>query len=325
LRNYFALLPCGNVQKRQNRCRSNTEIGLVEKRVQKIFNYDRETAIAMIRQFKSLTVSAKSSGAVNLTSSDSLTVDSAVYLVEGTLNYDFDFVDDSTFSRDSKVFEFVQSIPFDASSQKIQATALQALYNEFADSNIATKVNSNDRVRVVDIEVILTSTNVSFKAITFLQFGTFNTVCPPISQNTNPKTNSSAQIHQSQLQACMFSNPCNTMAYYYTNVQQQLFFNYLNSYPTELWYNYYSPSTGPYYYNGNDMSVITPAALTNFIANSASLITTNKPSTFHYMTAVQTNFFYSNNTSSPGFGAINRSWWEMLVTYAVPLYIITPC
>lgn len=105
------------------------------KHTQKAYTFDKETSINMIKTFKSQAEEVKKptqlSRSSSLSSSDSLSLDSALYLIEAALNYDFDFNDQYTFTRNTTISEFDETVSCNANNTKIKTSDLATAYNNF--------------------------------------------------------------------------------------------------------------------------------------------------------------------------------------------------
>ena len=252
-----------------------------------------------------------------LSSSDSLSLDSAQFLIEATLNYDFDYNDQYTFLRDSKSYEFASNLNYSSGTSKIKTSELEQAYNLFHDS-IVTKIDASNKVSVVDISVgVVAGGTIVFKANPIIQ----------IHSNTNPGTWNCSTYGgfsnaigadptplEKQLKYCNFINPYNCYTYFLTNVTTI----YYEHTPSPLATNgIYRRSWN---FNGAtwDLTNIPVAYLWNYANDCTSYVNANTPSiTGVKITNVMVHYYPTLNSA----GTLDDSKWQLQVQFGVPINI----
>ncbi len=258
------------------------------KHTQKVYTFDKETLISMIKTFESQAEEVKKptqlSRSSSLSSSDSLSLDSALYLIEAALNYDFDFNDQYTFTRNTDFSEFDQTVSCNANNTKIKTSDLATAYNNF-HSSVNALITSDKKVRLIDIQVDVTQIgNLGFRAQSYFQFG-FGTNPSYNCTNYNGMAgsldaNNGYQLLENQLKFCNYSNPINCYKVFVTNVTSAIFQQptliAFGTIPTNNIYrqDWFTSQGAP---NPVDLTPIPNNTMNNYVTDCTSFINTNTP------------------------------------------------
>lgn len=282
-----------------------------------------------IKEFK--TLAQRGNVSSKTLSNQNLPIDSAIWLIENTLNYDFDSNTSGNPLSDSTGYEITLS-----NSDTISVTQLSSAYNYFYNY-IYQKTTQNKLIKVIDVYAHINSGKLIISSsIIFTENPAGNktegicdpytnitarwsypyTSTPPFMYCTNyPTNNDGPTLCNIKLNCYTYHPPCNP--YFYTNVVTYLFDNMNNTYPNALFY---------YFSNSGAASVVcnppllTDVQLNTYINGCKILGISNIPSTPGY---VITN--YSVNATlqilppaAPYSSGYSILWWYLNVTYAIP-------
>ena len=255
--------------------------------VQKMYDIDTEHTTEIIKKFKSKFLT--SNNFRNTENSNSLALDSSIWLLEAALNYDFDF---------PKTIEIGYK---DSLKYRVSTISNSVISSDFGTTYIALanllsqKINSTTKIQVIDI----TAKNEGDSILYFCDITLFHTTngqkiatpCDPFTSEIaspslypttsgaysnfflncsgNPTLDGPSQV-EIKLNSCSFPSCSN--GYYYTNVVSRQFWGY--QYPQYL-YNKTIYSYSDYCLNANKQ--ITATDLNRFKNGSNYLATTYKP------------------------------------------------
>lgn len=312
-----------NVQK------DNAVITNNQKVKQLILKVEPALLTSKIKEFK--TLAQRSNISSKTMSNQNLPIDSAIWLLENTLNYDFDSNTSGNPLSDSTGYEITLS-----NSDTISATQLSSAYNYFYNY-IYQKITQNKLIKIIDVYAhinsgkLIISSNIIFTENTAgnktegvcdpysnitARWSLPLTNTPPFTYCTNYSTNNDGPtLCNIKLNCTQYNPPCNP--YFYTNVVTLLFDNMSNHYPNALFYYYIS--------NGSPSNVCNPPALTdvqlnNYINGCKTLGIFNVPTSpsGYIITNYSVNATMYVNPPVPPSGGYTILWWYLNVTYAIP-------
>ncbi len=267
------------------------------------------------------------------TASQIVPIDSALWLLEAALNYDFNqMTNNSTYSDSTSV-----SIQL-SDTTNITLTDLTIAYSSLFNY-ISQKTQQNKLIKIIDIYSYLNETNnLTISAnIILCENNSGNkteNVCDPYSgirarwslplTNTPPffyctnytTNNDGPTLCNNKLNCYQFNPPC--YPYYYTNVITLNFDNVNNNFSNALFYDLYG--------TGSPQNVCLPPELMDFQLNNyingcrnlgISNIPTNPPGYVITNYSVSATFYIL--PPSPGGGGYTKLWWKLDVTYGIPI------
>ncbi|GAB4208994.1 MAG: hypothetical protein Fur0023_21000 [Bacteroidia bacterium] len=295
---------------------------------QKIIVAPHTLIVGKIKEFKNN--KNKNVALYKTSSAPNISADSALWLLESALNYDFDVnTTDYNYLNDSTGYIISLS-----GGDSITLSDLNVVYAYF-NSYIAGKINSNKLVKIIDVYAYKSNNQITISAsIVFSETTTGNrteSVCDPYSNitarwsypltNTPPFTyctnyttnNDGPTLCNIKLNCTQYNPPCNP--YFFTNVVTYTFDNMTNQYPNALFY-----FTGPGSFNVVcTVPVLTDVQLNNYINGCKTLAISNIPSTPGYIiTNYSVNATMYVQPPNPPHGGYSILWWYLKVTYAIP-------
>lgn len=254
--------------------------------VQKMYDIDTEHTTEIIKKFKSKFLTANSFR--NTENSNSLALDSSIWLLEATLNYDFD-------SPKTTEIGYKDSLTFTAPivSSSIISSDFGTTYIALANL-LSQKVNSTTKIQVIDItaksegdsilyfcDITLFHTTNGQKIATPCDPFTSEIASPGLYPTTygysnfflncsgNPTLDGPTAV-EIKLNSCSFPSCSN--GYYYTNVVSKSFGGY-----SDQLYLYYKVISSYSDYCLNTNKQITAYDLNRFKNGCNTLASTNKP------------------------------------------------
>ncbi len=286
--------------------------------------------IAAIQNFKSKSGSAAREQQA-LGGSDSLSIDEAVWLVEATLNSDFDQPYDQEEMLDNAV---EHEIP--VSNGMIASSDLDALYHQVHDE-ITAWIGGGKKVIIIDVTPPTNSGSSYRMKINFWGINTRRILCgvpitdPALWCTTDVPFNNicsggnypiidASKVVETQLYCNrpVVSCPQGAYRYFFANVILQTFNNnpmpssFFPAFPTELFSNTVPVSQ---HCNYNDF-VLSPTQQSGYVQPCMNMITTNPPNGISTVPAV---FVMSGHSQLNLQMAFWRHWWNVTVTYGQPI------
>ncbi|PBQ32706.1 hypothetical protein CNR22_13290 [Sphingobacteriaceae bacterium] len=272
-----------------------------------------------ITKFKGQTAISNEANS-KLISADSIPLDSSVWVVEATLNYDFDHITANANKSVYRYKTFELSVPLKG-DLNIDSDVIEDLYDQIGDT-INGFLGVNDRIKIIDISASVNSsgTQATIKTYAISYLLNFSYLCSPLSPgNTITKSNNlfsciatidGSALFENQVNTCYFYLPYNCARNFFTDVQSLIFWGY--DYPSCLYYNTFGPATY------NDCNPISYNGINNFASNTNVLCNTNKPNFGH----IPTHAFvlWWPHYSGVSAGAIDEAYWMLQTTYGVPYY-----
>ncbi len=317
---------------------------------QKFYPVNRNSALLLIKNLRgSLSQQDESKVQGRLIEDPTVHVDSALFVLEMALNYDFDYQfsnnDTSVIDKIVEISDF--TIPIDVDMNHVQSDDLEGVYDELK-TQIDYLINNGNgrRVRVVDIESYISGGEVTFQARTetFFPWKITTVQC---NQITNASANYFASsagdgvvaltlypfaklVMNKYLDWCAFPpSYCPSTSTFYSNITTTIFDNSTNLYSGTLYYQTIACSATNHKYNDN--TVLTKSQVDNYLTSCATAATNALPSTSHKVISpiiddicLNCMDFTRPTTCPTPIGvypaaAIYRVSWEFRVTYGIAI------
>ncbi len=252
-----------------------------------------------------------------------LPLDSAVWIVEAALNFNFDREKNRGVTSDTKVDSVVMTNPVTLSTEgKLSPGEVADVYNFFKNYCIGINTNSpHRRIRIIDV---IASTSNDGRVAYFSSFVAIaNKPVSPLPGHCNPYTNQTAMWSYLFTQSCnplttndgptlvmnrlhcqiLNSQACYGGYLYYTNVTTAFFNNSSNTYPSAL----YHLSSAPLC----NMTTLTGTQLNGYVQGCQNIAIANLPP--------GPNIIAGNYYIQPAvFAPFSLNWWNLSITYGKP-------
>lgn len=277
-----------------------------------------EQAMKLIENFKTgIKPQNNALSQERLVEADSIQLDSSIFIVEATLNYDFDYNDaDTSFNTllaDTSEF----TIPITKQNLKVNSDDLEGAYlqlHQYIESLIGDRV----RVSVIDLEAFVSNNQVYYRAVIIRNYY-WQTVkdCTPFQQSEYADevchANSAVSKIEYKLLNCNYV-PCPST--WYSNVTSFGINNYsnLSTLNNILYFN--SPLTNA---NQNfcDYTMLSINQLNSYVTNIYNYLNGVKPVGSNVVSLDLWSLVSPNNPIGPTYA---WSYWGINVTFGQPSY-----
>lgn len=300
---------------------------------QKMFPVTGAEALKIVKKFKHLDENNPNAAQARLIEADSVLIDSATFVVEATLNYDFDYsvTGDEVAFEDLPEVTTAFTIPKSRLNNKISTNDLEAVYEEIT-TFINTQIDSTKKVAIVDIEAYEVGSNqVTFKAIpriiTLLTVAPYQCFVNPtsgyasVTSNLTPLASSAINFYLRNcvypLTGCQGSFYTNAIGFSFDNINNN------TAYSSALYYNYFpSPPVQPITWT--DLAILSAAQVSTMRTNCVTLVQGNLALLSPQHTVVVANLndafiFNPNVPPSTIPNGLNKTYWSLTGTYGIPV------
>lgn len=317
---------------------------------QKFYPVNRNSALLLIKNLRgSLSQQDESKVQGRLIEDPTVHVDSALFVLEMALNYDFDYQfsnnDTSIIDKQIDISDF--TIPIDVDLNHVQSDDLEDVYTELK-LHIENLINNGNglRVRVVDVESFISGSEVTFHARTqtFFPWKITSVQCNTITNaNANyfasPVGDGSAvltlypfakTVMNKYLDWCAFPpSYCPNTSTFYSNITTITFTNNTNQYSSALYHFQWYCSTNQAIYHDN--TILTKSQVDNYIGGCVTLANNNLPSGSHKIISpiIIDDAFDCADWARPSgctwslwvqpIMAIYGCWWKLEATYGIAI------
>jgi hypothetical protein len=294
---------------------------------QKTYNLSSSEVIKVIKKFKHLEEANPNNNQARLIEADSVKIDSAIYVLEAALNYDFDYNSENAGDQlmDINQQNVEITIPIARINVTLSSNDLEDAYTEFSEE-ISAFITSTDKIKVINVSAYLVGNN----QVTFVAAMSI-TEAEPFSPNCNANTNNLQAVIFGQLNSpasdklqyylryCDFPINYWCQNKFFTNVVTKNFTNVNNNYPSALYYRFFPPVLAT-----ADVTLLLPAQLITFRTGCINLIQNQITSaispvtSLHIPTKVDITGYAIPSPGWQSGNALNQSFWNLDVDYAVP-------
>jgi hypothetical protein len=298
---------------------------------QKMYPVTGAEAIKIVKRFKHLDESNPNNAQARLIEADSVLLDSATFVMEATLNYDFDYnrTNADEVIEDLPIETTAFTIPKSRLNNKISSKDLEAVYQELT-TFVNSQLDPTKKIAIIDIEAYQVGTNqVTFKAIPRIirvlvqSYWCGTNIYSGYASLTSNSTPLAYDNINYFLRNCDFPlTAC--QGNFYISAQTFPNSNQLNAFPNALYYAFWPQSiTNPVYSDPTNLSasqINTRRA--NCVALAQSGLSTLSSSYKVVVISITHALEMYNTFTSTGMpipAGFKRVYWNLPTTYGIPV------